>query len=256
MLTLIGLGLHDEEDITVKGLREARLCDVLFAEFYTSTMAGFDIKKLELLVGKKVSVLGRSDLEEQSEDILKKAKTLRVGLLVAGDPLISTTHIHLRLDAKRAGIETRVVHNASIHSAAPSISGLQNYKFGRSATVAIPQEGFLPETPYDVIKENKERGLHTLLFLDIKVEGDSRICMTASDAIKTLLEMEGRRKGGAFTSDTLCLVLGNVGSDNPVLRAGPAGQLANIDFGPTPHSLVVPGRLHFVEEEYLNEFEE
>jgi diphthine synthase len=254
MITLIGLGLHNEEDITVKGLHEARSCDVLFAEFYTSTMAGVDIKKLEALVGKKISVLERKDLEEKSEKILEKAKTLRVGLLVPGDPLISTTHIHLRLEAKRMGIETRVIHNASIHSAAPSISGLQNYKFGRSATVAIPQEGFSPETPYDVIKENRERGLHTLLFLDIKVEGDSRVQMAGNEAIKTLLEIEEKRKENVFTPDTLCVVLGNVGSDEPVLRAGVVNGLIDSDFGPTPHSLIVPGKLHFMEEEYLREF--
>jgi diphthine synthase len=254
MLTLIGLGLHDESDITVKGLEEAKSCDILFVEFYTSTMTGLGVEKLEALIGKKISVLERSDLEEKSEELLERAKTQKVGLLVPGDPLISTTHIHLRIEAKRMGIETRVIHNASIHSAGPSISGLQNYKFGRSATVAIPQEGFSPETPYDVIKENKERGLHTLLFLDIKVEGGSRVQMTVNKAIKTLLEMEEKRKENVFTPGTLCVVLGNVGSDEPVMRAGAAEEIADGDFGPTPHSLIVPGKLHFMEEEYLEEF--
>jgi diphthine synthase len=241
MLVLIGLGLHDEADITVKGLEEAKSCDVLFAEFYTSTLSGMDIGKLEALVGKKITVLGRSDLEEKSEELLEKAVTQKVALLVPGDPLISTTHIHLRIEAKRMDIETRIIHNASIHSAGPSISGLQNYKFGRSATVAIPQEGFAPETPYDVIKENKERGLHTLLFLDIKVEGESRVQMTANEAMKTLLEIEEKRKEKVFTDGTLCVVLGNVGSDEHVMWAGKAKELVDMGFGPTPHSLIVPG---------------
>ncbi|MEE8402791.1 MAG: diphthine synthase [Candidatus Hydrothermarchaeaceae archaeon] len=254
MLTLIGLGLHDEEDVTIKGLKEAKACDILFAEFYTSTMAGTLIERLEALIGKKISVLERSDLEEQSEKILEKAKAQKVGLLVPGDPLISTTHVHLRIEAKRMGIETRVIHNASIHSAAPSISGLQNYKFGRSATVAIPQEGFAPETPYDVIKENRERGLHTLLFLDIKVEGKNRVQMTGNEAIASLLDIEERRKEEVLTPDMLCVVLGNVGSDEPVMRAGALKELVDSDFGPTPHSLIVPGKLHFMEDEYLREF--
>jgi diphthine synthase len=254
MLTLIGLGLHSEEDITVKGLEEAMSCDVLFAEFYTSTMTGLDFENLQEIVEKEITVLERSGLEEKSKELLELAKTQKVGLLVPGDPLISTTHIHLRIEAKRMGIETRVIHNASIHSAGPGVSGLQNYKFGRSATVAMPQEGFAPETPYDVIKENKERGLHTLLFLDIKVEGEKRIHMTANEAIKTLLEMEEKRKDGVFVSDTLCIVLGNVGSDEPVMKAGKAEELTDEDFGPAPHSLIVPGELHFVEEDYLKEF--
>jgi diphthine synthase len=254
MLALIGLGLHDEEDITVKGLEEAKSCDVLFAEFYTSTMTGIDIKKLEGFVGKKITALERDDLEEKSENILEQAKTQKVGLLVPGDPLISTTHVHLRIEAKRMGVETKVIHNASIHSAGPSVSGLQNYKFGKSATVATPQEGFSPETPYDVIKENKERGLHTLLFLDIKVKGKSRVQMTANEAVKTLLKIEEKRKEKVFTPDTLCVVLGNVGSNEPVLRADAAKELIDSDFGPAPHSLIVPGELHFMEEEYLREF--
>ncbi|MBU2559686.1 diphthine synthase [archaeon] len=254
MLVLIGLGLHSEEDITVKGLEEAMDCDMLFAEFYTSTMTGLDFEHLQELVEKEITVLERSGLEEKSKELLLLAKTKKVGLLVPGDPLISTTHIHLRIEAKQMGIETRVIHNASIHSAGPSISGLQNYKFGRSATVSIPQEGFAPETPYDVIKENRERGLHTLLFLDIKVEGDSRVQMTANEAMKTLLVMEEKRKEGVFVSDTLCVVLGNVGSDEVVMKSGTAGELAEMDFGPTPHSLIVPGELHFVEEDYLKEF--
>jgi diphthine synthase len=254
MLTLIGLGLHSEEDITVKGLEEAMSCDVLFAEFYTSTMTGLDFGHLQELVEKEIIVLERSGLEEKSKELLELAKTKKVGLLVPGDPLISTTHIHLCIEAHQMGIDTQVIHNASIHSAGPSISGLQNYKFGKSATVAIPQEGFAPETPYDVIKENRERGLHTLLFLDIKVEGESRVHMTANEAIKTLLEMEEKRKEGVFLADTLCIVLGNVGSDETVMKAGKAEELAGKDFGPTPHSLIVPGELHFVEGDYLKEF--
>lgn len=254
MLVLIGLGLYDEQDITLRGLTEAKSCDVLFSEFYTSTMAGLDRGRLEELIGKKITVLERSDLEENSKDILKNAKTQKVGLLVPGDPLISTTHVHLRIEARRMGIETKVVHSASIHSAAPSISGLQNYKFGRSATVAIPLEGFAPETPYDVIRENRKLGLHTLLFLDIKVKGESRVCMSAGEAIRTLLSMEEKRKEGVFTEDTLCVVLGNVGSPDPVLGRGPAKELLGRKFGPTPHTLIVPGKLHFVEEEYLEEF--
>jgi diphthine synthase len=105
-----------------------------------------------------------------------------------------------------------------------------------------------------VIKENKERGLHTLLFLDIKVEGESRVQMKANEAIKTLLDMEEKRKEKVFMSDTLCVVVGNVGSNEPVMKAGAAKELTEGDFGPTPHSLIVPGKLHFMEEEYLREF--
>ncbi len=265
MLVFIGLGLNSEEDMTSRGLEEARSCDVIFAEFYTSRMPGMDHRKLEDLVGRKINVLKRSDVEERGEEmIIAPAETKKVGLMVAGDPLVSTTHVHLRIDAKRKGIKTRVIHNASIFSAGPSISGLQNYRFGRSATVAIPEPGFFPETPYDAILENKKLGLHTMLFLDIKAaaggdgggggDGTGQRLMGAGEAIEVLFEIEVKRKEGAFTEDTLCVVLGNVGADDCVLRAGKAGDLVNEDFGTLPHTLIVPGKLHFMEEEYLEAF--
>ncbi len=259
MLVFIGLGLNSEEDITLRGLREARSCDILFAEFYTSYMPGIYIKKLEDLTSKKICILTRSDIEELGEEIIiAPAKTKKIGLLIPGDPLVSTTHVHLRIDAKRRGIDTRVIHNASIFSAGPSISGLQNYKFGRSATVAIPEPGFFPETPYHVIAENKRLGLHTMLFLDIKSDGSKigQRLMSASEAIDILLEVEEKRKEEVFTEDTLCVVLGNVGVDDCVLRAGKVKDLAGEDFGTMPHTLIVPGALHFMEEEYLKVFAE
>lgn len=252
MLVFIGLGLHDEKDITLRGLEEARSCDILFAEFYTSLLAGTSLKKIEAVIGKKIEPLTRADIEERSDALLLHAKNKKAGLLVAGDPLISTTHVHLRLRAKELGIETRVVHNASIYSAAPSISGLQNYKFGRSATVAIPEAGFFPETPYDVVKENKKLGLHTLLFLDIKAEKGEY--MTANQGMQVMLEIEKKRREKVFTKKTLCTALGNVGSDDCVLKAGKVKDLIKKDFGPLPHSLIVPGKLHFIEEEYLKAF--
>ncbi len=254
MLLFIGMGLHDEGDMTLRGLEEARSCDVLFAEFYTSAMAGLGMEKLQSLVGKKIIILARRDIEEKTQRILDEAKTKRVCLLVPGDPLISTTHVALRIEAKRRGIATKVIHNASIFSAAPSISGLQNYKFGRSTSVAFPQPGFTPKAPYDAIKENKLRKLHTLLFLDIRVEVDKRILMTANEAMRVLLDIEKGKKEKFFTEETLCVVIGNAGSFDPVLRAGKVKELINQDFGTTPHALIVTGELHFMEEEYLREF--
>ena len=50
-LYLIGLGLNDETDITVKGLNAVKKCDYLFLEDYTSKLqVGKD--KLEKFYGK------------------------------------------------------------------------------------------------------------------------------------------------------------------------------------------------------------
>ena len=253
MLVFIGLGLHDEKDLTLRGLEEARSCDLLFMEEYTSFLSGAGKDKIEAAIGRGIQLLDRRDVEEGEEIILGPAQNKKVGFLIPGDPLISTTHIALRLRASELGIANKVVHNASIHSAAPSESGLQNYKFGKSASVPFPI-GFAPETPYDVLKENQRLSLHTLLFLDIKITAGRRKCMTANQGIKYLLELEEKRREDVFTPETLCIALGNVGSDEKVLRAGKAKKLLELDFEGLPHSLIVPGKLHFMEEEYLRAF--
>lgn len=248
MLIFIGLGLYDEMDISLRGLEEIRSSDLLFAEFYTSRLSGTTIEKIEEMAGKKVKVLGRSEVETD-DIILKAAAKGKVAFLVAGDPLISTTHITLRLEASERGIETRIVHNASIYSAAPSVTGLFNYKFGRSASIPFSQEGYRPVSYYDAVIENMARGLHTLLFLDIKER-----LMTVNEALRMLLDIDWEREDHRITEDTLAVGLGVVGAPQPLLKAGPVRELLRYDFGQTPHTLIIPGELHFMEEEYLKAF--
>ncbi len=248
MLVFIGLGLYDESDLSLRAVKEAQSCERLFAEFYTSRLTGTTVEKLEKAVDKKIKVLSRAEVEDGSV-ILAAAKEGKVGFLVPGDPLISTTHIALRIDAKEQGIETQIVHNTSIYSAAPAISGLFNYKFGRSSSIPFPSEGYSPESYYFALAENRERSLHTLLFLDIKEK-----LMTVNEALEILLDVETRQGKDVTTGSSVVVGLGCVGSLNPVLIAGRIEDLISRDFGPVPHVLIVPGELHFMEEEYLKEF--
>jgi diphthine synthase len=248
----IGLGLYDEKDITLKGLEAARKCEKVFAEFYTSLLAGTTIEKVEELIGKPIKRLSREDVELNFEKIvLSEARNKDVAFLTAGDPMVATTHADLRIRAKKAGIESYVIHAPSIYSAV-AITGLQIYKFGKSATVAYPEKNWFPTSHYDVIRENKERGLHTLLFLDIKA--DQGRYMTANEAMDILLQVEEMKGQGVFTPETLVVVLARAGSLTPTLKAGYVKDMIEEEFGRQPHILIVPGRLHIVEAEYLVEF--
>jgi len=254
MLVLIGLGLYDQNDITLRGLEEARGSDRIYAEFYTSFMPGFGIEKLEELVGREVKLLSRGEVE--GEAMVKEAEDSRVSLLVGGDPLISTTHMHLLLEARKRGIGIKVVNNASIVSTAPALAGLQNYKFGRSASIVTPEKGFFPLTPYRAVRENLERGLHTMLFLDIRVEGDEVKMMSAREGLKHLLEMEGEEKEGVITPDTTAIVVSQGGAPEFRLSKGSIAELLEKDLGSPPQTIIIPGELHFLEEEYLEVFGE
>ncbi len=245
MLTFVGLGLYDIEDLTIRGKKAIEDADLVFAEFYTSHLIGLKEEKLENALGKKVRLLPREEVEN-GELILENAKSKNVVLLVVGDPMIATTHVSLRIMAEDNGIKTRIVHNASIISAAPGILGLQNYKFGRTVSLPFPQAHYFPTSAYDYIYENFSRGLHTLILLDINPRP-----MTANEAMQILLDMEQKKKKGIFNESTLIAVIARAGAPDCLARAGALGKLIMEDFGPPLHSLVLPGKLHFTEEEAL-----
>ncbi|MEA2075731.1 MAG: diphthine synthase [Euryarchaeota archaeon] len=244
MLTFVGLGLYDEKDITVKGLEAIRAADTVFAEFYTSPLCGKTVEKMEAMYGKRIVRLERSDVEEHAEErILKRAKHQNVVLLSGGDAMIATTHVDLRLRAMDMGIETGIIHAPSISSAVAGVCGLQNYKFGKSATVSPPYKGGgISEVPYDTIRANKERGLHTLLYLDLS--------MRIRDALRLLEAVEEKRSGKLLRKSVL-VGIARASSDKPVVKADYLTALKHYDFGELPHVLVVPGELHFLEKEAL-----
>jgi len=249
-LVFVGLGLYDEKDISLRGLEEIRKADAVFAEFYTSLMPGLSLQKLEGLIGKGVSVVSRQTLEEKDgKPILQEAKKGKAAFLVPGDPLIATTHVDLRIRAEKQGIKTRVIHGASIVSAVMGLSGLQNYKYGRSVTIPFPEKGFVSEAPYKVILENRIMGLHTLCYLDIKAEEQKY--MTIKDGLQLLLDIEKQKKRHVITVSTLVLGVARAGSDNPTVKADYVRDVINHDFGPPPHTLVFPAKLHFMEAEAL-----
>jgi diphthine synthase len=248
MLTFVGLGLGGE-GISLRGLRAAQQAEVVFAEFYTSLMPGFDLGQLERSIGKVVRVVNRRVVEEDPAEILEAARVKEVVFLVPGDPMVATTHVDLRLRAAKSGIATRVIPAASIASAAAGLVGLQSYKFGPSATVPFPDNRSM--RPYEVLAENLSRGLHTMLFLDLR---EGKRAMTANEAIEIMFGLEEELRRGVFTPARLSAVVARAGSDDCLVRANRADRLSGEDFGPPPHLLIVPGRLHFLEAEALQVF--
>jgi len=248
-IVFVGLGLHDEMGISLRGLEEVKTADNVFIELYTNLMPDFSIENLEKMSGKRLCVVSRRELEEESgEPVLKAAESGKVVLLVPGDPLIATTHVALRIHAEKLGIKTRVVHGASILSAVIGLSGLHNYKFGKRVTIPLPLENS-SETPYEVIAQNKKRGLHTLCLLDVNV--NENLYMKIHEGLESLLKIEEKRKEKIVTMDMLVVGIARAGSNNPTVKAGFLGDLLGYDFRDPPHSIIFPGKLHFMEAEAL-----
>ena len=114
--------------------------------------------------------------------------------------------------------------------------------------LVFPEKNYFPESPYDALRDNLKMNLHTLCLLDVKY--DENKYMTINDGIKILLQIEEKRGEGVFTEKTLCVGCARLGGDE-VIKFGTAGGLIKVDFGKPPHVLIVPAKLHFVEEEAL-----
>ena len=251
-LVFVGLGLHDEKSLSLQGLDEIKTANAVFIELYTSLLPSFSQERLERLSGKRFHALSRKEIEEENGSIvLEAAEKGKTVLLVPGDPLIATTHVTLRLEAEKYRIETRIIHGASIISAAIGLSGLHNYKFGKSVTIPFPDET-LSATPYEVIGQNTKLGLHTLCLLDIKAE--KQRYLSIHEALQALLAIEERRKAKIITSNTLALGIARAGDDKPCVKADYVRKLLDYDFGGPPQCIVFLGRLHFMEAEALIQF--
>ena len=251
MLYLIGIGLSNEKDISVKGLEAVRRCSKVYLENYTSLLQcsvedleEFYSREINMKINMKIILADREMTEQGMDHIAEESKEEDVAFLVVGDPFSATTHIELYKQAFYMGIKVKVINNASILTAV-GVTGLQLYKFGK--TTSIPFDYPSLETPYNVIKENKDR--HTLCLLDIKTEENK--FMTVSQALEVLERIESRKGKGLITDDLFVVGCARLGSDDFIVKAGKLSEIKKFDFGKAPHCLIIPGKIHFSEEEML-----
>jgi diphthine synthase len=176
MLYIIGLGLSDVEDITVKGLKAIQDSQKVYLEHYTSILGGgADYQtELEKFYQKPVLLADRTMVEQNSDEIVASARTENVAFLVVGDPFGATTHTDLVLRAVEQNVPFKIIHNASIMNAV-GCSGLQLYNFGETVSICFwsESENWRPKSYFAKVGENRRRGLHTLCLLDIKVKEKS-----------------------------------------------------------------------------------
>src|SRR5699024_4387851 len=152
--------------------------------------------------------------------ILDSAETGSTVFLVAGDPMVSTTHTDLRLRAHEHDIETRIIHGTTAQTAAGSLTGLQNYRFGKATTIPFAyRDRPIPESAVGTSEDNRERGLHTLCYLDIKA-AEGRYMSADVAAERLAPELDG-----------LGIVVARAGSPDPLVEADRLSALAEGAFG-------------------------
>lgn len=265
VLFVIGLGLGNEKDISVKGLEAVKSCSKVFLEYYTSLLS-VDKKRLESFYGVEVIEADRNMVEIGAMEILEPAKTENVAFLVVGDPFGATTHTDLILRAKELNIKVEVIHNASIMNAIGCV-GLQLYQFGQTISVPFWTEKWKPGSFYEKIQQNLSLGLHTLCLLDIKVKEQTEEnlmkgnnifepprFMTVNECVQQLLELEETKQEGVLHDNTLCIGVARIGQTDQQIEFGTIKELANVDFGKPLHSFIICGKMHSVELEYVENF--
>jgi diphthine synthase len=264
MLTLIGLGLCDGLDITLRGKETVEMAQHVYIESYTSLLQ-CDHERLEEQLGCTIIRLNRAAVELDIDKVLRQAQGSDVVILVIGDVFGATTHTDLFLRARELGIDVHVIHNTSIMNAIGSV-GLELYRFGRTVSIPYWQPGsegseasleqrtptsarFEPTSFLDGIKENHDRRLHTLCLLDIKA--DEGKFMSVAEGLDHLQRAENVRKHGIISDDALAVGCARIGCPDQMIVAAPVALLKQREFGPPPHCIIIPGKLHHIEEQML-----
>lgn len=246
-LALVGLGTQGTESIPIGAIEFARRCDHLYADVYTSPWPEGLLAQVAKLIGREPAPASRTLLED-GRKILEESSKADTAVMCIGDPLVATTHMTLRLRALELGLPVKVFYAAGILTAVFGETGLHPYKLGRVITLVRSTPSALGSV-YAAVKETLSLGLHVLLLMEYS--HDEGFSLRPNDGLKMLSEVEASYRLGVFSDDRLLVVVSRLGRPDQSVIAGRLSDLASMDFGSPPHSILVPGSLHYTESDAL-----
>ena len=240
MLNIVGLGLS-LKDISVKGIEAINKSDEVYIESYTS-LSDYTILELENFLKTEIKVLHRSEVEEEKPFFQKDKE---ITLLIYGDPLSATTHTEIIQEAKKQNIQTNIIQAPSIFTAVAR-TGLQLYKFGKTASIPFWTENYKPESFFDLLEQNTSIGAHTLFLLDLNPKEDN--FLSIKEALEVLQKIADKRN---FKLDK-AIGCAHLGLESEIIKYDTIENLKKHDFGKAPFCLIFPGKLNFSEEEFIS----
>jgi len=230
MLYLIGLGLN-ERGLTQEGAEALQKCQKIYLEGYTVDFP-YDIRDIERSINKKIIKLNREDVE--SNKLIEEAKDDDIALLVYGSPFFATTHISLVQDCIKNQVKYKIIYSASIFDALGE-TGLQLYKFGKTASLPAWTESHKPTSFTEIIKQNQSINAHTLLLIDIG--------LSLNQALDQLINSN-------IDIDKI-IICSRLGCKDSKILYDTINNLKNKEIAP-PFCIIIPAELHFSEKEVLD----
>nr|AIF08316.1 Diphthine synthase (DPH5) [uncultured marine thaumarchaeote KM3_28_C05] len=247
MLWFVGLGISGTRSIPIEVIKIIQEADFVYLESFTSPISKQHEVEIKNMVNGSFKIAKRW-LVEDGQEILKTSKSSTVVLLSYGDPYVATTHIELRTRAKLENIETNTIHSASAITSMTGEAGLQFYKVGRMVTIMNEKKSTI--TPYTAIFKNLTQGLHSIILLEYN--HDENYFLDPKDAISNLLDVEKEQKRNVLNNDTFAIIASRIGFETQKIISGKLSNLLKADFGEPPHSIIIPGKLHFTESDAIN----
>ena len=188
MLYFIGLGLNKNQ-LTQEAINALQKSDKIYLENYTSNYSDNNSKDLEKQFKKKFHRIYREESEQGFSNIITEAKTKDIAFFVFGNITSATTHCSIINETTENKIKIKLIPGISIFSVIPMLTGLEEYRFGRTISIVKPINNYSPSSFFDYILQNNQLGLHTMCLLDIKIDKTSKYFMQPYEAAQRLLEI-------------------------------------------------------------------
>jgi diphthine synthase len=246
MLWFIGLGVSGISELSDSTLSIIKNADVVYLESFTSPISETEKKQLENISSGEFKIAKRWMVEDGNE-ILENAKKRETVLISYGDPYIATTHLELKTRAITDKIETKTIHSSSIVSSLIGEVGLHYYKVGKVLTIMNDPKSM--STPYYTIFDNLLSKTHSMILLEYNE--DKSFFLDPHDALSLLLDVEKIQNRKIISLDTFVIIASRIGKSDQKITSGKVSNLIKKEFGDPPHSIIIPGGLHFTESDAI-----
>ena len=247
MLVFVGLGIYDKPGIPMSAISDIIKCRRVLLDSYTSPINEELVAEIKKTLGRDIELADRSLLEDPVR-VVDMARNGGVAILVPGDVFVATTHETLRQEAARRGVEVRTWFSSSIVNAALEYLGLHVYKIGFVGTIVRGGPSAASRVYFGVSRALLN-GQHSVVLLEYNASEGYHV--SPNEALRTMLEAEKTWGMSTFNPDRVVIIVSRLGWRTQQVDVTTVNEALEKSYGDPPHTIVVPGKLHYTERESL-----